>query len=485
MNSSPSPPLPTTSHQCYQVPRILQPHSNSHSSQPINQFSSDHDLFITSSSCSDQRQNQPALNELILSKVSSSATTSFCPLHHFETTLPSSTVGSPSVVSPSLLLTSLPSSSSTPLQSRETVTAASIVDPVSIAHCPRHGPMRDRHFASFDQSVGSVPGRRTTVGVFTLSPDDASHSNIMSSTGTSCTYVQPSFSNHDDNSNVITPTQSMSNSSSMRFRSIDQNQLSCSKTCSSAQFVSAPTDRIDSTLTYDRDRRSNDSGDDVDDTEVADDERDDEEEPVQCNSNAGTGRVNNSNPLRTQVTKNVSRPDRVGSKRKRVATDKCMTMSRERTFSSNWKSGGVRNRRLKRLTHPLERSVAGFFVITLFFTLLAIVSGVPFVLLFCLLLPIGLVFRALCNCECVRSQRLDERKCTPIECFWLRAGMRNNCKRARSLCLLYFDDGLSLPQLRELVMSRLIQRPGMERFRWVLRHKGTNMLSITFCFLNH
>jgi hypothetical protein len=140
-----------------------------------------------------------------------------------------------------------------------------------------------------------------------------------------------------------------------------------------------------------------------------------------------------------------------------------------------WRSGGVRGRRLKRLTHPLERSVAGFFVITLFFTLLAIVSGVPFVLILCLLLPVGLAGRALFNCECLRTRRLDERKCTPIECFWLRAGMRNNCKRARALCLLYVDDGLTLPQLRDLVMSRLIQRPGMERFRWVLRHKGESL----------
>lgn len=54
--------------------------------------------------------------------------------------------------------------------------------------------------------------------------------------------------------------------------------------------------------------------------------------------------------------------------------------------------------RLQILTHPLDRSIAMAFSVTIFFTLLALVTGVPIVFILILLLPLGIACKYICSC---------------------------------------------------------------------------------------
>lgn len=134
--------------------------------------------------------------------------------------------------------------------------------------------------------------------------------------------------------------------------------------------------------------------------------------------------------------------------------------------------GGIKSRPLKQIVHPLERSITGFFVITLFFTMLAIISGVPIVCLLCLFLPFAVGIRNLITCDFRTSYSVNEHKCTPSEHYWLNSTWKNNCKKGQACVLFMIDPGFTLEQCRDLIQSRLIQKVGTERFRWILRYKG-------------
>lgn len=144
--------------------------------------------------------------------------------------------------------------------------------------------------------------------------------------------------------------------------------------------------------------------------------------------------------------------------------------------------GGIKSRPLERIVHPLERSITGFFVITLFFTMLAIISGFPIVCLLCLCLPFAVAIRNLITCDFRTSFSINEHRVTPNENYWLNSTWKNNCKKGVALCLLTVDAGFTLEQCRDLIQSRLIQKVGTERFRWVLRYKGKT-LSLSFGML--
>lgn len=137
--------------------------------------------------------------------------------------------------------------------------------------------------------------------------------------------------------------------------------------------------------------------------------------------------------------------------------------------------GGIKSRPLKPIVHPLERSITGFFVITLFFTMLAIISGVPIVCLLCLCLPFAVAIRNLITCDFRTSYSTGEHRVTPNEHYWLNSTWKNNCKKGVALCLLTVDPGFTLEQCRDLIQSRIIQKVGTERFRWVLRFKGKTL----------
>ena len=115
------------------------------------------------------------------------------------------------------------------------------------------------------------------------------------------------------------------------------------------------------------------------------------------------------------------------------------------------------------LVHPLDRNIAGIFILTLFFTLLAILTGFPIVSFLFILLPVTLAVRHLCVC-CMRSAP-DYEKISPIDSSWLSPGHITHC-------LLFIDKGLSLEQLRDVVSTRLLSRPELMRFRSRIVYKG-------------
>ena len=132
--------------------------------------------------------------------------------------------------------------------------------------------------------------------------------------------------------------------------------------------------------------------------------------------------------------------------------------------------GGIKSKPLKQIIHPLERSVSSFIVVTLFFSGLAFFSGFPIVCLLCLCLPFAVAIRNLITCDFRTSY--SEHRCTPAEHYWLNSSWKNNCKKGQAVCLIMVDSGFTLEQCRDLIQSRLIQKVGTERFRWILRYKG-------------
>ncbi|XP_015791926.1 uncharacterized protein LOC107368589 [Tetranychus urticae] len=163
--------------------------------------------------------------------------------------------------------------------------------------------------------------------------------------------------------------------------------------------------------------------------------------------------------------------------------------------------GGIKSRPIKYLKHPLDRSIASFFLLTLFFTLLALITGLPVVLtLSCFLIPAMLILKCL-NC-CSKGNPATMIETTPIESYWLipqsiasrtkcssndddnqnnnnpnSLGSNNNLGprtkiNSISTCLLFIDRELNIDQLRDVFMARVVQKPEMARFRSVLCYKG-------------
>ncbi|RWS27943.1 hypothetical protein B4U80_00310 [Leptotrombidium deliense] len=139
--------------------------------------------------------------------------------------------------------------------------------------------------------------------------------------------------------------------------------------------------------------------------------------------------------------------------------------------------GGIASRRIKYLTHPLERSIAAFFVITLFFTLLALISGIPVIVALSLLIPPSILVKKLFACQ-IRSLTENMSHISPLEAYWMCDNVTNNNKQGISTCLLYLDKGLSIQQLRDVLMTRILQRPEMARFRSILVRKECELKSI-------
>lgn len=145
------------------------------------------------------------------------------------------------------------------------------------------------------------------------------------------------------------------------------------------------------------------------------------------------------------------------------------------------KDGGIESRPIKYLKHPLERSIGIFFLVTLFFTLLAILTGVPVVVfLFILLLP-SLFIKKLLSCQ-FASLSSDQSSVTPAESYWLCKSIHADMFSLNT-SLLFMDKGLSIDQLRDVIMARVIQRPEMAKFRSILNYKGELYMNFIYSLL--
>lgn len=127
-------------------------------------------------------------------------------------------------------------------------------------------------------------------------------------------------------------------------------------------------------------------------------------------------------------------------------------------------NGGLKSKKVKPLVHPLDRSIAGIFTLTIFFTILALLTGAPIVMLLFVLLPVGMFFKRLCECSLFsRSANLEP--LSSIDAFWLHSSHVTHC-------LLYVDKGLSIQQLRDVISSRVLSKPELARFKARLVFRG-------------
>lgn len=132
-------------------------------------------------------------------------------------------------------------------------------------------------------------------------------------------------------------------------------------------------------------------------------------------------------------------------------------------FVTSSSSGGIRSCQIDFLTHPLDRSIALVFVLTVFFTLLAILSGVPIVLCLLAFLPPSFLLKRLCSCHLPSNPAFTQ--LSPIDSFWLNSGHVTHC-------LLYIDKGLSVDQLRDVIATRILSRQEFVRFKSCIVFKG-------------
>ncbi|KAI2796422.1 hypothetical protein BLOT_015366 [Blomia tropicalis] len=126
-------------------------------------------------------------------------------------------------------------------------------------------------------------------------------------------------------------------------------------------------------------------------------------------------------------------------------------------------AGGLKSKKLKPLIHPLDRSIVGIFTLTIFFTILAIMTGAPIVLALFTLVPIVYILKKIFLCHL--SSIPDHEPLSSIDTFWIGSEQVTNC-------ILYVDKGLSLEQLRDVISSRLLTKSELSRLRSRLVYKG-------------
>lgn len=100
---------------------------------------------------------------------------------------------------------------------------------------------------------------------------------------------------------------------------------------------------------------------------------------------------------------------------------------------------------------------------TIFFTILAILTGAPIVFFLFCLIPFVLLFKKLFLCHF--SDILHHEPLSSIDSFWIGSGHVSHC-------ILYVDKGLSVQQLRDVISSRLLTKSEFKRFKSKLVYKG-------------
>lgn len=116
------------------------------------------------------------------------------------------------------------------------------------------------------------------------------------------------------------------------------------------------------------------------------------------------------------------------------------------------------------MVHPLDRSIVGIFLLTIFFTILALLTGAPTVLFLMILLPIFIFMKKIFQCTLFEKINNQE-PVSSIDSFWLQKGHITHC-------LMYLDKGLSVQQLRDVIATRLLTKPELARFKSRLIHRG-------------
>ena len=174
------------------------------------------------------------------------------------------------------------------------------------------------------------------------------------------------------------------------------------------------------------------------------------------------------------------------------------------------------------ITHPLDRSIAMAFFVTIFFTILALVSGLPVVLILTILLPIGILCKNLSSCYYFHtsgtsswtsriqganllaspsspsagasssgglssvprppssSSRRRRRKLIPLtalESFHLCSSIKNNSRFGVCNILMLFDKSLNLDQLKDIITSRILRKVEFSRFTCEIVFRGEFVLS--------
>ncbi|KAH7640567.1 hypothetical protein HUG17_8036 [Dermatophagoides farinae] len=127
-------------------------------------------------------------------------------------------------------------------------------------------------------------------------------------------------------------------------------------------------------------------------------------------------------------------------------------------------NGGLKSKKLKTLIHPLDRSIVGIFLLTIFFTILALLTGAPTVLFLLILLPIFIFIKRIFQCTLFTSIT-DQEPISSVDSFWLQKGHITHC-------LMYLDKGLSIQQLRDVIATRLLTKPELARFKSRLIRRG-------------
>lgn len=162
------------------------------------------------------------------------------------------------------------------------------------------------------------------------------------------------------------------------------------------------------------------------------------------------------------------------------------------------KKGGLKSGRLKRLIHPLDRSVSYVFTVTIFFTFIALISGLPILIIISSLLPIAWTISYIFSCEPFHkttswnkvtvsdsSSRTGLIPLTPMESYWASDGILiNNYRRGIATCLLYFDQGLTLEQLKDVLIARVLSKDSMSRFRANIVYKGKILIIKINCLIS-
>lgn len=166
--------------------------------------------------------------------------------------------------------------------------------------------------------------------------------------------------------------------------------------------------------------------------------------------------------------------------------------SEERRKKVSMDKGGIKSCRLKRLTHPLDRSVSYVFTVTIFFTFIALISGLPILITISSLLPITWIISYIFSCQLfykttswdkvTSSSRTSSSSSkliplTHMEAYWAGdSTLINNYRRGFATCLLYFDQGLTLEQFKDVLVARVLSKGSMSRFRAAIVYKGNLLL---------
>ncbi|XP_076350395.1 putative diacylglycerol O-acyltransferase tgs1 isoform X2 [Tachypleus tridentatus] len=114
------------------------------------------------------------------------------------------------------------------------------------------------------------------------------------------------------------------------------------------------------------------------------------------------------------------------------------------------------------IIHPVDRNILWSFLLSVIFVVIAIITGIPFVMFLTLLIPLVLFIRHACAkyCYCRSGNRggCGNKKLhflSAVDAFWLHDSDFN---RFVSHCIFFVERGMNAEKLRELVLTRVISK---------------------------